>query len=411
MDGNNNGWVPHNNVPQDPNLAQPMEQDPANHASRDNENGIIDIVRNQLRLYDEVASRRSQEMADAAATRAQQAEAQITQLQQMFQTFLSRSGTPGPSAPPLAATPAAPTPLAPSRHILPKPASFDGSKKTYPAWKRYMLQKIATDIADDRALRVNYVSAYCSGEAAAFVHDFIERPDNAHCSYVDVLKHLSNRYEDPHKKENAMRELNELQMKSLSFEEFVGKFETLESESGASVWPEAARVQTMKNKVAPWLRDLTVLGVDPLHEDTLNHYVQRLRTIVNRHNEVQGFQRGKNKSRETKPFPPVVALAPEDKGDPMDWTKTNAAHTNQRPFAPAYSEKEYRARIKAKVCTTCGNAGHFSKACKYRRAANQERFPAASKTNSVSTTTSQVSGNDLPRIQSLADDNSSDSEN
>lgn len=352
-------------------------------------NRIIELMHDQLRQYDAVTLERAQETERAAARQTAEMQRQMEQMQNAMQQLAARLSTPEsrtpavlPPPPVTHANPAPPVGVA--KPLLPKPSVFSGEKKTFPAWRRYMKQKLATDVADDRWTRLNYVSAFCAGDAAVFAHDFIDRAETNSVlhTYTDLLDHLSHRYEDPHKKENAMRKLNELQMKGLSFEEFIGKFESLESESGASAWPDAARIQTIKGKLAPWLRELTVLGVDTEHEASVDAYVRRLRKIVNRHNEVKGFSTStgkgndKNTEKATKPPPPPVTVhTTQAPGDPMDWVKTNAIATrNDRPHAPAYSEAEYLARLKKKVCTTCGNAGHFSRNCHYRPAKDQKRF-------------------------------------
>lgn len=327
-----------------------------------------------------VEQQQSEMMNQMVAAQAQMA----TLLQQLLSKDTATASTSSQPAPPLV-QPA--QPAINSKDILPKPSTFGGDKTTFPAWKRYMMCKITTDVQDNRELRVNYISAFCSGEAASFTHNFIERSPS--CTFSDVLEHLSNRYEDPQKQENAMRKLNELKMQTLSFESFVSKFETLESESGASTWPETARVQNFKNKLSPWLRDLTVLGIRPEEEKSLAVYVQRLRIVVNRHNEAKGHS-----NKNTQALPRIVSSAAPtpDAGDPMDWTKTNAVGAgNQnwkknRPFAPTYTEKEYLARVKAKACTTCGNKGHFANRCQYQRAKNQPQFMAQKVNTNVAST-------------------------
>lgn len=280
-----------------------------------------------------------------------------------------------------------PTPTsapAPGKPLLPKPSIFSGNKAEFPGWKRFMMIKIPTDVVDNAYIRANYLSAFVSGDAQTYVNSFLAR--HSTCSYLEVLEHLTHRFDDPHRQENALRKLNQLEMKScMTFDEFVDKYETYENEAGADTWDDRARVNAMKGKLPTWLRAIIVGSVTPEQENDFSTFVMRVRTLVNRHNEARSYEKssnngggtGKKRMSEAVPTPalPVVTLA----NDAMDWTRTAATTTDAaRPYAPKYSRKEYVARLKAKVCTTCGNPGHFSRKCGYQRARDQEQFKTES---------------------------------
>lgn len=322
-----------------------------------------------------------------------EAEEQIAQLKAMVDTLTQRLDRQlSPDAPRTRTT----------KSILPKPQVFDGNKELFPSWRRFMQSKVERDVADIDRDRVEYVSAFTTGDPAIHVHNFLSLKDNAYCTYIDVLNHMEKRYGDPHMKEKAMYKLNRLAMKSQDFEDFITEFESLGGKAGIDRWPDEARTEILEKKLSSELRQLLVpvLASTENLKASYHTFVDTVRRVNNNFVAAKedgaykfgltGSIRATQQVHQTKTHPASlprqVAVASQDP-DAMDWT--HSYRTDTRPFANVISEKEYNARRNKGACTTCGNMGHFSRKCGYRIAKDQPRFNNGSR--------SFVNATNLPR--------------
>lgn len=294
-----------------------------------------------------------------------------------------------------------------SKSILPKPQIFHGNKELFPTWKRFMQSKIERDVANVGRDRVEYVSAFTSGDPAIHVHNFLSSGDNTLCTYTDVLEHMEKRYGDPHMKKKAMDKLNRLTMRGQDFENFITEFESLGGKAGIDQWPDDARSELLEKKLSKELRQLLVpVLVSTVNlKDTYHTFVDTIRRVNNNFvaaNEDGAYNLGpigntrasRQNSQALENLPKQVTIASHDP-DAMDWTRSYRNDT--RPFANIIPEKEYNARRAKGACTTCGNMGHFSRKCGYRIPRGQPRFS--------NNTRSFVNATSLPPQVMLASEN------
>ena len=300
----------------------------------------------------------------AQAANAQSAEQTVTTLVESIVQSLGRTGTPIGTS----------NGVSKSTKIPDPPVFTDGKDPTFDSWKIQISGKLSVNadhFADEQA-KIAYVFGRTGGNAQKHLNPRIsENSVDPFLSADDILRHLSDIYEDPFRIQNARRDYRRLVMRTTeTFPEFYTRFLHLAGEGRIpeeDLRPDLYDKLTLdlQRAIAPTEESLTTL-----HDlqRALRRLDQNLRQIRDR-SERTGI-------RKPSGTPPIrtapVNSRPLARESTPARTPFSRGATPDRPARPQYPDPAIQALSDRGACFNCGIEGHFSKDCPQKALAVQE---------------------------------------
>ncbi|QBZ62210.1 hypothetical protein PoMZ_11087 [Pyricularia oryzae] len=284
----------------------------------------------------------------------------------------------------------------PKRKPLRDPPLYDGVPASFTAWRcamEYKLRRDADFIGDHRD-QYEYLWAGLETSVQKVVRSYYEvgGRDGAY-RYTDFLDYLERIYDDPHKRAQALAELETLKMKpGQSFAQFIAIFERTLATAGGLAWADEVRTNFLRFRVSPRIReacvgrgmgDGTYLGAVAIYRQV----AQDLEAI-----ELDRRFGPHRAGAATAPRPPkdedtpmtgVAAMGSRPNGGARGRRRpgqTQPSDTNRRdtrPRAQWVPSDEYQRRRETGACLRCGNSGHQVADCTYAAALRPSTVVAA----------------------------------
>lgn len=296
---------------------------------------------------------------------------------------------------------------------LPELATFTGTRKALDAWMDQARNKMSLDYAScpERTKLFAVWSKVGDVAGAQMAPWFKRNRDTPGKTFEDLLTHMETIYGDPHKAENARREIYAIKQRNSSFQEFYAEFDRLLQLAGGDEWPDHAKIGLLDVAVNKELQAALVTARQG--NETWGEFVSLLIRVSNalesaglagnsRNSTTGSRSGGRYRGRgawagnsgsagptRTTAENPVRDVAASDTA-PMDWEPTPARTALQtrttRQRARWVSGSEVSRRRANKLCVRCGESDHFVRNCPYESA----RPPNAMVTRPVSENSPEV---------------------
>lgn len=264
------------------------------------------------------------------------------------------------------------------RKPLANPALYDGDGASFAAWKQALAYKIERDEAfiGNRRDKWEFVWASLAATAQNVVRSFYELGGTrGDYDPADFLNYLATTFDNPHKKTQALAQLESLRMGTKqTFAQFLTQFEMLLATSGGLGWTDEVKVNYLRTRISLRMRNAQVGSA--LDFSTYFEAVASYRRIAQDLESIDLEQRFSSKTSSPQPVTSSTDT-------PM--TGVNAAATRrvrggaaatQRQRASWVPAETFRARRDSGACFRCGDTGHMRQECL--------KLPAIKSTSTVS---------------------------
>jgi DNA-binding protein H-NS len=288
----------------------------------------------------------------------QQAQVQILQnaLAQTNETVQALQ-RPTPTENSQAPTPAPERPRR-TKHILPDPPKFNGTRSEYEGWKSLIKDKIEVDgeVIGSNRNQFIYVSSRLEGTGLQLPLTFIKvNRDTPDASAASILAYLDGIFGDRHKAQRAVETLRTMRQSPRElFSAFLPRFEKALADAGGMAWPDEAKRSHLDGALAFELRRLAITMPAV---SSYSAYVNELLRLSDLYRATM------------KHAPKEQQAARRDGGEAMDWEPTRAAaaapKSGRKRRALWVSQGEMEKRRQEGRCFRCGSSEHQVHGCEF----------------------------------------------
>jgi len=245
---------------------------------------------------------------------------------------------------------------------------FGGNKAYFQAWKVMIEHKLATDqeFLGDGKSQFMFINAELSPAVQQQVAPYFETGGYGTWDPLEFLNYLSFCYSDVHSKERALVRLDHLrQGKRQSFMEFFIAFSQTLAQAGGLHWADEHKLGRLRNALNDRMREVSMnRGVSRTDYDAAVLAYKAIAVDLETA-EMESTWR----SQPHRPVP--VAPQRQDRDGDVHMVNVGAAGTasggSRRGPAPDRENwipaDVFSERKAAGVCTRCGRAGHYMRAC------------------------------------------------
>jgi hypothetical protein len=246
------------------------------------------------------------------------------------------------------------------RARLPDTALFEGKKAEWKSWEAQLWAKLEVDLRDDTpSVRFWYAHSRLRGLALQQVTPWVSRIVHTGETIVpatlqELVKQLSNAYDDPQSQKRAMATLATLQQGNRPFAKYMAIFERTIIQAGGMGWDENLRKMMLHRGLSDELKKAIVASPQP---DSFADYVSFLHEVSH---ELESL-----KERRPHVHPSVATNSGRTTKDPMEWEPTAASAAAAQPQQRArwVSKEEIEKRKADGKCYRCGVKGHLVRTC------------------------------------------------
>lgn len=264
--------------------------------------------------------------------------------------------------------------------VLPELGVYEGSREGLDAWEDQARNKMSIDYSRcSEQTKLFAVWSKVGGRAAEQMTPwFKNHREDEGTTYKDLLQQLETIYGDPHREENARRQIYTLRQKGQSFQDFFAEFDRMLQLAGGDNWPDTAKIGLIENALNRELADRMVgrasgketwreyVDLLVLVSNSMGRLVRPTATASTSSTNARGEMRG-GAGRYKPHFTPTAARQPQaSDGDRMDWELTGPSRAATVQRAKWVSADEIERRKTAKLCVRCGGSGHFIRNCQYQ---------------------------------------------
>lgn len=250
------------------------------------------------------------------------------------------------------------------RKPFPVGLPYDGTKANFSSWRMTMEFKLRADevfIGDEEA-RFMYIWSQLSPAVQRAMAPYFEDGARKRWDVSGFLDYLAFCYSDHHGRERAQVALEHLhQGQNQPFTEFFVNFVQLLTQSGGLHWDDEQKLSRLRRSLNSRMRSVSLnRGVS---RTNYNAAVEEYKTIAvdieTASLELGFLQAGKSKEPQQK-----SNLDRDGDTNMVEVAALSSAPTKPPTSRPNWIPQDlFNARKLAKVCTRCGQGGHFVRAC------------------------------------------------